>query len=313
LCATLFTWQSNVFAQDYPNRVVRIIVPYAAGGSTDIPARLIAKRLNEKWSQPVLVENRAGAGGNIGTASVARAPADGYTLLLATNAQSANQSLFKNLTFHILNDFSAVSLVATVTNVLVANPKFETRSVQALIERARSKPGELSYASAGAGSAAHLYFELLKKLTGTDFRHIPYSGGATAVADVIAGHVPLIITVMPTALPLIQAGKLQAMAVTTNTRSRLLPNTPTLAESGVPGFDARAWFGLLAPAGTPPSVISRLNKDVVDILREPESIATLAAAGYDVATSTPQEFGTYFKAEVQKWGDVIKSSGATAE
>ena len=299
------------YAQNYPSKPIRIVVPFPAGGTPDILARALGQKLSPVLGQQVIVDNRPGAAGNIGSELVAKSPADGYTLLMATvSTHSINQSLYQRLPFDPINDFAPVTLVATLPNVLVVNPKLPVKSVQDLIALAKAKPGELTFGSGGNGTSHHLGGELFKTMTGVDMVHVPYKGSGQALPDLIAGQVALMFDNLTSSFPHIKAGKLRAVAVTGAQRSAALPNVPTVAESGVPGFEVTAWFGLLAPAKTPEAIIARLNQESAKILRSPDMKARLAAQGAEAAVSTPQQLGAFIKDRTAKWAKVVKASGA---
>ncbi len=299
------------FAQSYPSRPIRLVVPYPAGGPTDLLGRVIAQRLGDNLGQPVLVDNRPGASGNLGSELVAKAAPDGYTLVLGNNATHAtNESLFPNMPYATLRDFAPVTLVASVTNLLVVNPKVPVQSVAALIAYAKANPGRLNYASTGNGSAAHLTGEMFKSATGTDIVHVPYRGGPPAVTDLLSGQVSLMFATLPSVLPYVQAGTLRALAVTSLARVKTLPEVPTLAESGLPGFSSEAWFGVLAPAGTPRDIVARLNAEIAKAVTAPDAREKLAAQGFEVVTDTPEQFTAFIRAEIAKWAKVVRESGA---
>jgi tripartite-type tricarboxylate transporter receptor subunit TctC len=298
-------------AQTYPSKPVRFIVPYPAGGATDILGRTVGQKLSERWGQPVVVENRAGAGGNLGSDLVAKAAPDGYTIGLGNNATHAtNASLYPTMPYDTERDFAPVSLLAAVTNVLVVNPQVRAKTVADLVRIAKAEPGRLDYASTGSGSAAHLTGELFKTAAGIEMVHVPYRGGPPAVTDLVSGQVKAMFATAPSVLPQIQAGRLTALAVTSARRQPGLPDVPTVAESGFPGFESDAWFAVFAPAGTPAEIVARLNADIRAVLAQPEVVARLKEQGFEVATSTPDELRRHVTAEIAKWGAVVKASGA---
>jgi tripartite-type tricarboxylate transporter receptor subunit TctC len=301
-------------AAAFPERTVRIVVPFPAGGSNDVIARIIAQRLSEIWKQPVVVENRGGAGGNVGAEAVARADADGYTLLLAAPGPLAiNPSLFQRLNFDPLKDFAPVALAASVPIVLAVNPQVRANSVAELIALARAEPGKLHFGSSGAGSTNHLAGELFKSLAGINIVHVPYRGAAPAMNDLVAGHIPFMFDNMPAVRPQVTGGKIRALAVAGSARSPLYPELPTMAEAGLAGFEASAWFGLVAPAATPPAVLKVLVDTTAGVLREPAIVARFAELGAEPGTVTGEAFGRYLKAEADKWAAIGKASGVAPQ
>ena len=312
LAATvLATAAAAAAAADYPSRPIRLIVPFSAGGTSDFLARTIAERLGGRLGQTVVVDNKPGAGGNIGSAAVAQAEPDGYTLLLGTvGTHAINSSLYKKMPFDAVKDFAPVTLVAAVPNMLVVHPSLPVKSVAELVELAKAKPGKLNFASSGNGSSIHLSGELFKTLAGVDMTHVPYKGSGPAVADLLGGQVNMMFDNMPSSLPHVKAGKVRALAVTSAKRSPAMPDLSTMAEAGIKGYDASAWFGILAPAGTPPAVVDRLNAEIVKVLHLPEVADRLSQQGAVPTTSTPQEFAAYIRAETAKWAKVVKASGA---
>ena len=298
----------------YPNRPIRIIVAYTPAGTTDILARLVAQKMNESWSQPVIVENRPGANGNIGTEIAARATSDGYTLLMATSAtHGINITLYPKLTWHPQRDFEPISLVATVPNLLVVNNALPVKSVNELIAYAKANPGKLSFGSPGIGSTAHLSMELFKTLTGTSMVHVPYKGSAGVLADVTGGQIQLTMDNIPVYLPHAKAGKIRALALSSSQRVPAAPGIPTVAEAGVPGFEAGAWFALFAPAKTSKAVVQRLAAETQRILKLPDVSERLAGLGAQPVGSTPQELATFNASEITKWQKVIRDAGVKAE
>ena len=300
--------------QAYPAKPVRIVVPFPAGGTTDILAREVAARLSQTLGQPVVVDNRPGAGGNIGAELVAKSPADGYTFLMGTvGTHAINASLYSKLPYDHVRDFAPVILVAGVPNVLEVNPSVPVNSVQELIAYAKANPGKLNFASSGSGTSIHLAGELFKVMTGVQMAHVPYKGSAPALADLAGGQVQLMFDNLPSSLQLIKGGKLRALAVTSAQRSSALPDLPTVAEAGLPGFEATSWFGLLAPAGTPPEVVARINGEVAKWLASPEAKDKLAAQGAIAAGGSADDFTRHIAAETAKWQKVVKESGAKVE
>jgi tripartite-type tricarboxylate transporter receptor subunit TctC len=301
-------------AQSYPDRHVRLIVPYPPGGVTDVLARTIAQRISNQWGQQMVVDNRAGASGNIGIAIAAKAPADGYSIAFG-NAQThaINASLFKTLPFDPIKDFAPVTMVARVSNVLLVSPGFPAKTLGDVIAMAKSKPGQLTFASNSVGSSNHLTGELLKTMAGIDLVHVPYKTSTTAAIDLIGGRVALMFDNLTTAIPQIKAGKLRALAVTSERRVAELPDVPTMVESGLKGFVVTPWWGIFAPAGTPRAIVDKLNRDIVAVLHSKEVKDYLATQATEVVSSSPQEFAAYLKGEIARWAQVVKASGATAE
>jgi tripartite-type tricarboxylate transporter receptor subunit TctC len=301
-------------AAPYPDKPVRLVVPYPAGGPVDALARVLGQKLSDTLGQPFIVDDRPGASGTVGSEFVAKAPPDGYTLVMGNNATHAtNESLYPNLRYATLRDFAPIGLAATVTNILVVSPTLPVRSVAELIAYAKARPGKLNYASSGSGSAAHLTAEMFKLMTGTDIVHVPYKGAAPAAGDLLAGQVGLMFASAPTVFQYVKAGTLRALAVTGANRWARLPDVPTMAEAGVPGFTSEVWFGLFAPAGTPRDIVDRLNAALVTAAAVPDIRTKLAEEGFDVMTDTPEEFRVFIAAEITKWADVIKQSGAQVD
>jgi len=313
-CVVLFMAGSNpVNAQNYPNKVVRVIVPFPAGGPVDIIARLIGERLSVALGQTFVVDNRAGAGSAIGSAIVAKAAPDGYTLLMQASSHAILPAIQPELPYDAIKDFAPVSLVATGPLLLQLHPSVNAKSVAELIALAKTKPGGLTYASASTGSANHLAGELFKEVTGTNILHVPYKGAAPATQALLSGEVNILFNNMPSGLPHIKAGTVRTLAVTSPKRAEALPNLPTLSEAGVPGFDVQTWYGLLAPAGTSPVILNRLRDEIAKALSQPEIKERFASLGLEPVGSTPKEFDDYIKSEVPKWTRVAKISGATAQ
>lgn len=313
-CALLWFATSVACAQGYPSKPVRMVVPFPPGGTTDILARAVGQKLSEAWNQQVIIDNRPGAGGNIGTDIVAKAPADGYTLLMGTvGTQAINASLYAKLPYDPVKDFAPVTLVASVPNVLVVNATIPAKSVKELIALAKAKPGQLTFASSGNGTSIHLSGELFKTMTGTFMLHIPYKGSAPALTDLMGGQTNMMFDNLPSSMPHIKSGMLRALAVTSAKRSPALPDVPTIAEAGVPGYEASSWFGVLAPAGTPKEIVARLNADIVKVLAAPDIKERLSAQGADPVGNTPEQFAAYIRTEQIKWAKVVKDSGAKIE
>jgi len=300
------------FAQDaFPSRPLRIVVPFAAGGGVDILTRVIGQHLSESLKQPVTIDNRTGAGGNVGVDAVAKSPADGYTLVMATTGtHTINPGLYKSLPFDAEKDFAPITTVASVPNLLVVNANLPANNVKELVALAKSQPGKLSYASFGNGTGNHLSGVMFASMAGLEAVHVPYKSAPQAVTDLIAGQTQFAFVNTPLALPHVRAGKLRALAVTGAKRSAATPEFPTMNEAGVPGFILESWYGLMAPAGTPAPVVARLHKEVLAVLAKPEVRKFFAEQGADVVTSTPAEFAAQIRTEKARWADVIKASGA---
>ena len=312
--ALLACLASAAWPQAYPNHPIRLVVPFPAGGTTDILARDAAPKLTEALGQSVVVDNRPGAGGNIGADLVAKSQPDGYTLLMGTvGTHAINPSLYAKMPYDHIKDFVPVVLVAGVPNVLVVNPSLPVNSVADLIKLAKSKPGSINFASSGNGTSIHLSGELFKTMAGVDMMHVPYKGSAPALTDLIGGQVQVMFDNLPSSLPQIKAGKLRAIAVTSLKRSPALPDVPTINESGLPGFEASSWFGVLAPAGTPPGVVARINAEINKWLQSPEGKEQLLAQGAQAAGGTPEQFAAHIRAETDKWAKVVKASGAKVD
>ena len=293
----------------YPNKPLRLIVPFAPGGSTDIFARLIAERAQAPLGQPVVVENRAGAAGNIGAEAVVRSAPDGYTLLMATTGVMAiNNALYKSMTYDAAKDLEPVIYVASITNVLIVPPDLPAKNVAELIAMAKKEPGKLTFASSGAGASTHMSAELFKSMTGTDILHVPYKGSGPALPDLMSGRVSMMFENAPGAVPHIKAGKVRALAQTGLKRSPAMPDVPTIAESGVPGYESLSWSGIAVPAGTPRAVIERLNKDLNAVLGTPEMRQKLGEQGAESIGGPPEAFATHIRAEREKWSKVIRSA-----
>ncbi|SOY63952.1 conserved hypothetical protein; UPF0065 [Cupriavidus taiwanensis] len=297
----------------YPDKPIRLIVPAAAGGTTDIASRLVGKRMGELLGQPVVVENRAGGGGIIGAQALRQSAADGYTLMMGNIGPNAiNYSLYRQLPYRA-EDFAPITMVVSVPNVLVVNASVPARTVAELVALARAQPGKYSFASSGTGQSVHLCGELFRKRTGTDLIHVPYKGAAPAVADLVAGQVTMMVDNLPSSLPHIRSGKLRALAVTSASRVPELPDVPTMQEAGVNDFQVTAWFGLVAPAGTPLAVIERVQKAVAGILDEPEVRARLAELGGIPGGDTPAHFGSFIQSERERWARVVKDTGISQQ
>ena len=298
----------------YPAKAIRYVVPFPAGGPLDIVARALGQELNKSWNQPVIIDNRPGAGGNIGAELVAKAPADGYTILMgAVSTHAINVTLYAKLAFDPIKDFTPVTLITSVPNVLVLHPSVPANNVRELIALAKARPGALNFASGSTGSAGHLAGELFKSMAGVEMTHVPYKGAAPAVIDLIAGHVSLMFDNLASALPNIKSARVRALAVTTLKRSPLLSELPTISEAGLRGFDISTWFGVFAPAATPPDVVAKLNAEIVRILYTPEMKERLALLGAEPAGNRPDEFAAFIKSEIPKYAKVIRASGARVD
>lgn len=301
-------------AQTYPSKPVRVVIPYPAGSTPDIVGRLLSERLQKALGQPFVVENRTGAAGNIGADAVAKSAPDGYTLLVAINGPVAvNKYLFKSMTYDPDRDLLPISLLASSPQMLVVTPAVPANSFQAFVQYARSNPGRLSYGSVGSGSASHLTMELLKSDAKLFMVHIPYRGFPPAVTDMLAGNIDAMFAIIPAVLPQVRAGKMKALAVTSLKRNALVPEVPSVAELGYPQLESLAWIGLLAPAGTPGDIISRLSVETMQGMQAPDAREALGKQGFDVVASTPEAFSRWIKAESNKWARVIRASGATVD
>jgi tripartite-type tricarboxylate transporter receptor subunit TctC len=314
LCALFACIATVASAQSYPNRTIRLVVPFPAAGTTDILARAAAQKLTEAFGQSVVVDNRPGAAGNIGSDLVAKSAPDGYTLLMGTvGTHAINSSLYSKMPYDHVKDFVPVVLVAGVPNVLVVNPALPVNSVADLIKLAKDKPGQINFASSGSGTSIHLSGELFKTMAGVDITHVPYKGSSPALVDLIGGQVQIMFDNLPSALPQIKAGKLRAIAVTSLKRAPVLPDVPTISESGLPGFEASSWFGVLAPAGTPAPIVARINAEVNKWLQSADARERLLSQGAEAAGGSPEQFANHIRAESEKWAKVVKASGAKVD
>jgi tripartite-type tricarboxylate transporter receptor subunit TctC len=303
-----------VFAQAWPNHAIRMVVPFSAGsGGTDLMARLIEQRLSASLGQRIVIDNRPGAGGVPATDIVAKAAPDGYTLLMTNVSLAANPYLYAKLPFDPLKDLAPVTMINSAPLLLVVHPSVPVTSVKELLAYAKSHPGKLNYGSGGVGSTPHLASELFKSLSGNDAVHVPYKGGAPALNDLVGGQLSFMIENMAGTMPFVKAGKLRALAITSAQRSPLAPELPTMGEAGVPGYEVIGWNGIVAPRGTPPEIVARLQTEVARILRLPEVRQQMAALGAEPVGNTPEEFGAFIKAEMVRWGTVIKEKGIRAE
>jgi tripartite-type tricarboxylate transporter receptor subunit TctC len=311
--AVLLTCAACAHGQTYPSKSVRVVVGFPPGGATDVVARTISDKLSEALAQPVIVDNRPGAASNIGAELVARSPKDGYTLFMGTVSTSVNPSLYRKLAYDPLRDFVPVTQVTGTPFVFVVHPSLPARSVKEFIALARSRPGELDYGSAGSGSGAHLFVEMFASMAKIRLQHVPYKGAAPATTAILSGETIFMFENIVTVLPLARAGKLRALGVTTAKRSAAAPEIPSIAETGIPGYDANAWFGIFAPTGTPQAIVDRLNAEIVKIVKLPETRDRFLALGAEPAGTSAAEFGAFFKNEVAKWAKVVKESGARVE
>jgi tripartite-type tricarboxylate transporter receptor subunit TctC len=303
-----------VHAQAWPSKPIRIVVPFAPGGPADLMPRLIGPKLTEAWGQPVVVENKPGAGGNIGMDTVAKSAPDGYTLVIGPNGNLVvNPHLYANLPYDVTKDFAPVTLLATFSNVLVVNPEVPAKTVAELIALAKAKPAALSYGSPGTGSQPHLGGEFLKLLAGIDIVHVPYNGTAPALRDLLGGQITFMFAQTSAALPQIQSGKLRALGVASLKRSPQLPEVPTIAESGLPGFEAVSWYALLAPAGTPKEVVTKLQVEIARILQLPDIREKLAGLGGEPVGNTPEQLTAMLKSESARYADIVKRANIKAE
>jgi len=310
-CALL---SGSAQAQDvYPSKPLRLILPFPPGGGTDILGRLLAERLAANLGQPVVTENRGGAGGNVGAEAAARAAPDGYSLVLVAPSLAISPTLYSKLNYDPVKDFAPIALVASVPNVMITHPSVPANNLQEFIALARSKPGGMNFGSGGSGTSNHLAGELLNLTAGIKLVHVPYKGVNLAMNGVLAGEVHLAFIGIPVPAPHIKAGRLRALAVLARERSPILPDVPTAEEAGLGNFDVTTWYGILAPAGTPRPIINRLNAELVKIMRNPEVTERLALMATDPLTSTPEEFGAYLQAEIAKWGDVVRKAGLRAD
>ena len=297
-------------AQDYPNKPVRLIAPFSPGGATDVLARIVGQKINERMGQPVIIENRVGAGGNIGAEQVAKSAPDGYTLLMGGVPHAIAASLYAKLGYDMVRDLAAVAEVASFPSMLVLHPSLPAKSVQELIALARAKPGQLNFGSAGNGSPNHLAIELFDTMARVKMTHIPYKGAGQVVGDLLAGQIQLASMGFPVAMPHVQSGKLRAIAVTGAARSPLLPMIPTVSEAGLPGFDVTSWYGVFGPAALPKDVVAKLNAEIGSAITAPELKERLVALGAEPSLKTPAQFAQYVQDEIVKWAKVVKASGA---
>lgn len=309
--ATAFTLAVSASAQSYPTKPIRLVVPWPPSGTVDILARPLAQNLTERMGQSVIIDNRPGANSIVGSDIVARSAPDGYTLLVDNvTGHAANATLYRKLPFNSLNDFAPIILMGATPNAIVVHPTTPAQNLKEVVTLAKSQPGKLAYASFGTGSAAHLAGELFKSLAGIDLVHVPYKGGAPALADVMGARVYMMFASLPSALGHIQGNRLRAIAIAGTHRARILPTVPTTAESGVAGLDATTWYGALFPAKTPADIVTRMNQEINKVIRDPQMAQQFQSMGYELAGSTPQELGMHLQQETVKWGKVVRQSGA---
>lgn len=313
LTATVFALgmlTGGAFADEYPNKPIRLVAPYPPGSVTDLLARIIGQKLTERWKQPMIVDNRGGGGSVIGTDTVAKAPPDGYTLLLVAPDLAINQSLHSKLPYDAVKSFAPVTLLVSSPTVLIVHPSLPVSNLRELIAYAKSRPGQLSYASGGNGTVGHLGMELLKQMGGTDMLHVPYKGTAAVVSAVLAGEVQVAFAQMSTVRPHALSGKLRVLANASGVRAQAMPDVPTVAEAGLPGYKADVWFGLVAPAGTPGAIVSRLNREIGNILNMPDVRAQLLNQGIEPRPGTADEFAALIDTEIVKWGEIVRKTGS---
>jgi tripartite-type tricarboxylate transporter receptor subunit TctC len=313
LALAAFVLAGPAFAQSFPSKPIRLIVPFPPGGGNDIVGRIVAQRLGEALGRQVIVDNRGGAGGTIGTDLAAKSAPDGYTMLINNISLAVNATLYPKLPYDTLKDLAPVSLAGRQPNLLVAHPSLPARSVRDVVALAKARPRQVNYASGGVGTAGHLATELFMLMTGVQLVHVPYKGLGPALTDLMGGHVQLAISTLASALPQVKAGKMRALAVTTAQRSPFFPEVPTMSESGVTGYEFSTWYGLLTAAGTPRAIVDRLNEECRKVLALPALKEQFSAQGLEAASSTPDEFAAYLKSEVTKWAKVVKQSGAKPE
>ena len=301
-------------ADNFPSRPIRVVVPYAAGGTADILARIVGQRISEAWGTQVVVDNRGGANGNIGSDIVAKSDPDGYTMLLGTSGSNAvNPSLYSNMPYDAKRDITYIAPVAATANILVSTPKFAATTLRQFIEVAKATPGKLTYGSSGTGSVLHLSGELLKTLTGIDIVHVPYKGTGPSLVDLFGGQIDVVFANLPAIVPTVKAGKLRGLAVTTAQRATALPDIPTMIEGGVSGYDVSSWFGIFVRAGTPTALVNKINSEVVRIIRLPDVNSRLVELGAEPIVMTASEANRYFRSEIDKWAKVVTASGAKAD
>ena len=308
-----FAVSTSANAQSYPARPIRLVVSFAAGGGVDLVARLIGQKLSEAWNQQVVIDNRPGAGGNVSAEMVAKAPPDGYTIYMSSASVVVNTSLYKSLPYDPLKDFAPVTLLVNAHNVLVAHPSLPAKNIRELIALAKKAPGQINYASTGSGSSGHLAMELFRSMAGIELTHVPYKVIGQTTADLLSGQVSLWFPTMPGVLQHIKGGRMMALGVSGSRRAPVLPNVPTIAEAGVPGYDASTWYPLLAPAGTPAAIIEKMNAQLVTILATGDVREKLQAQGIEPVGSSPAQLGAHLKSEMVKWEKVVRLSGAKVD
>ena len=307
-------FSTGAYAQAYPTKPLRLVAPFPPGGTTDVLSRIVAQKLGDTLQRQVVVDNRPGAGGNLGHEVAAKAPADGYTIVMSSNAALvANPHLYKRLGFDPLNDFAPISIVAKAGQVLAVHPSVPVRSVKELVSLAKSRPGKMNFGSGGRGTPAHVAGEIFKTATGVNIVHVPYKGGVLAVMDVVAGQIDMVFADMAPAVPQIKAGKLKALAVTSDDRSRILPEVPTMVEAGIKGSSPQTWWAVLAPKGTPPAIVARINGDLAQIIKLPDVQEKYSGLGITAAHSTPEQVTEMIKAESPQMGKVLKAAGVEPE
>ena len=313
LCAiALSALAGTGYGQAYPAKPIRFVIPFSPGGAADVPGRMIGQALSKALGQQVLADNRPGAGGGIGAEAVAKAPADGYTILMISNTHTISRSLYRRLNYDLLKDLAPVMQIAAAPNVLVVHPSLPAPNVKALVALARSRPGAIDYASSGNGSAQHLFAALFTSMAGVKMNHVPYKGSAQATTDLIAGHIQVSVPGINNVLQHVKSGRLRALGVTSTYRATELPDVPTIAEAGVPGYEAILWLGIMAPAGTPREIIARLNGEITKILGQPDIKQGYSRIGTDVVATDPEKFGALIKSEIAKWAKVVKETGVQA-
>jgi len=304
---------STALTQDWPAKPITIVVPFVAGGTTDIVARIVAQALSERLHQSVVVENVGGAGGTLGASNAARAPADGYTIFMATVAHTMAPGIYKKLSYDFEKDFEPITIAASVPNILIVNPSLPAKSVPELIAYIKANPGKVNYGSAGVGSTEHMSGALFRSLAGLDIVHVPYRGGAPMLADLVAGHIQMSIETSGAATPFIKGGQVRALAVSPAKRSALFPDLPTLAEAGLPGYDVTTWYGVLVPKGTPQPIRDKLYGELTDILKSPDVVARLRDIGAEPGGQSPLQFASFIRAETEKWTRLAKDAGIQAD